>query len=74
MRFFSCLLTLERIEYESRLGDECQELNVKHSVTLNHVEVFEDPKDLKSEKFLLILLNFQSILIIRVRHFSVLYA
>lgn len=65
---------LQRIKYESRLGNECQELNVKHSVTLNHVEVFEDPKDLKSERFQLVLLNFQSILVIRVRHFPVLYA
>lgn len=42
---------LERIKYKSRLGNECQELNVKHSVTLNRVEVFEDPNDLKSERF-----------------------
>ena len=65
---------LERTKYKSRLGNECQELNVKHSVTLNNVEVFEGPKDLESERFQIILLNFQSILAIWVRHFPVLYA
>lgn len=42
---------LECIKYKPRLDNECQELNVKHSDTLNNVEVFEDPKDLKSERF-----------------------